>query len=161
MLLFINDEFYQCNDSHVTTYLKNEVSDSTLRKKNYIFFYKKCDEKPNDYDDKIMITPPRKANDIDQFFIEENDSQEISKRNNSIGSNNDVFPVTALNRKTIPLFIPYDFQAEGKIISPEIIIDDLALRQYELKNKIENKEIKLDLHKKFKYLNIVGYLTIL
>lgn len=158
VLLFINDEFYQCNDSHVTTYLKNEVSDSTLRKKNYIFFYKKCDEKPNDYDDKIMIIPPRKANDIDQFFIEENDSQEISKRNNSIGSNNDVFPVTALNRKTIPLFIPYDFQAEGKIISPEIIIDDLALRQYELKNKIENKEIKLDLHKKFKYLN--GFLDI-
>ena len=33
MLLFIDDQFYQCNDAHVTQYLKNEISDATLKKK--------------------------------------------------------------------------------------------------------------------------------
>ena len=67
-------------------------------------------------------------------------------------SNNDVFPVTALNIKTTPLFIPYDSQAEGKIISPEIIVDNALLQSYILVDRIESKTVKFDIYNSFKYL---------
>lgn len=70
-----------------------------------------------------------------------------------IKSNNDVFHVTALNIKKTLLFIPYDSQAEGKIISPEIIVDNALLQSYRLVDRIESKTVKFDIHNSFKYLN--------
>lgn len=41
VLLFIDNLFYQCNDSHISEHLKSDISNSTLQKKSYIFYYKK------------------------------------------------------------------------------------------------------------------------
>lgn len=63
-----------------------------------------------------------------------------------------------MNTKTIPLFIPYDIQADGNSIPEEIHIDDESLNMFKLVEKTQNNAIKYDIHKNFKYLN--GFLDI-
>lgn len=162
VLLFINDKFYHCNDNHVTPYLKNEISDSTLEKKNYIFFYQKLERKPEDFENQTQISPPRKrkfAEIENSFSSNESISQNSSIINSFPNRNgNELFPVTDLNTKTIPLFIPYDIQADGNSIPEEIHIDDESLNMFKLVEKTQNNAIKYDIHKNFKYLN--GFLDI-
>lgn len=102
ILKFIDDDFYQCNDTHVSNYLRKEISDATLKKKSYIFFYKKLDEISLDYDDQIIISPRNTINDSINESTEliDNESSENSqfRRTHSRNSSNNVFPVTTLNK---------------------------------------------------------------
>lgn len=56
------------------------------------------------------------------------------------------------------MFIPYNSNAEGKVIQPEINIDEAALRSYRLVDKIESNADKFDIHKSYKFFN--GFLDI-
>ena len=100
--------------------------------------------------------------DLDEYFdythFDNQNNCEQVKSFHFQRSNEEPFPVTSLNRKTIPMFIPFNLNANIKNILEDLITDDATLQSFRLVDKNENNSIKLDIHNTYKYLN--GFLDV-